>query len=268
MERDKSMSRQTTVGTVGRWMNGVFGALALFMVEGIGGCGGTPPGDFIILQNQVPNADCSIPATLGAVYRGEGLVDVRLVGDSAASAYVLFPLLQNDFPAPSGGQDVDANRIILSGFDVDVGLPPTPGDGPITDLITGLRALSPDDPDHELIQYSTLTSGSVASGGGNTASAVGVFPAELARRMRDMGVLSRTSYVWIMASVRARGDTLVGGVRSDSFKYPIRVCDGCLVEDTGVCPADVSTLGSAACYPGQDGASVCCEAASGSLFCL
>ena len=227
------------------------------------GCSGTPPGEFIIVQNQVPNADCTIPATLGTLYRGEGVLDVRLVGDGQ-SGYQLFPLLQNNFPGPSGGQTVDANRIALSGFDVDIALPPdAPPDSQITALFTQLAMSSSGGPD-PLIQYSTLTSGSVASGGGNTASSVNVFPSELAQKVRDTGELSPVNHFWVMASVRARGNTLVNSVQSDAFKYPIELCDGCLVIDQGACP--VAAAEGNSCYIGQDSGSGCCSQA-GQLFC-
>jgi hypothetical protein len=246
------MTRLTTVAR-----GAVLGTIALFA-----GCSGTPPGDFIILQNQALNSDCSVPATPGAVYRGEGVLDVRLIGDTGG--YELFPLLQNNFPPPSGGQTTDANRIALSGFDVDVEVEPDAPPSPIKDLITNFRSLDASPDNQALVQYSTLTSGSVSSGGGNTASGVNVFPAPLAKMIRDMAVLSPTNTYWVTATVRARGDTLVGGVRSDAFKYPIQLCDGCLIFNQGTCPV-MAAMGNA-CDPGQDDGTGCCTL-SGSLVC-
>ncbi|HVX98123.1 MAG TPA: hypothetical protein VHK47_24630 [Polyangia bacterium] len=240
------MIRLTTVGIVG--------ALAACLA----GCG-TPPGAFIIVQNQVPNDDCTIPAAKGNLYQGEGIVDLSIAG-----GYELFPLLENDFPGPSGGQDVDGNRIALSGFDVEVGLPASFEPGPIADLIQNLQALSPDDPKRTLVAYSTLTSGSVASGGGNTASHVNVLPSDLMAQIRDLKVLSASKSYWIEVSVRARGNTLAGSVQSDAFRYPIQLVDGRLGIDTGTC---TSTPTRSVCTPGQDGFVKCCENA-GQLVCL
>jgi hypothetical protein len=247
------MTRLTTVA------GAVLGAIAL-----LGGCSGTPPGEFIIVQNQVPAADCTIPPTLGAIYRGHGILDVRLTVDG--HGYQLYPLLQNNFPPPSG-QSVDANRIALSGFDVDVDLPPDPPPGQIKDLITMYRAAADGSPELALVHYGTLTSGSVASGGGNTASSVEAFPSQLAQRIRDMGLLSapNPNRYEVMTSVRARGDNLVGGVRSDAFKYPIELCDGCLLVDQGTCPV-AAALGNS-CAPGQDDGAVGCCTLSGSVVC-
>jgi hypothetical protein len=246
----------TRLTTVARWA--VLGALPL-----LAGCSGTPPGLFIIVQNQVPDSNCAIPATLGSVYRPSGVLDVRLTSDGS-DGYFLFPLLQNDFPAPTGGSSIDANRIALSGFDIDVDVPANPEAGPITDFIQMLRALDPSDPRHSWVQFSTVTSGSVSSGGGNTASDVDIFPGDLARAIRDLAVLSTTKHYFAMATVRARGGTLSSSVKSDAFHYPIELCDGCLIVNQGDCP--VAATGGNTCDVGQDESTGCCTV-SGSFVC-
>jgi hypothetical protein len=239
------MIRLTTVGIVG--------ALAVCLAA----CSATPPGAFIIVQNQVPNADCTIPAAKGSLYQGEGIVDL-----SIAQGYVLFPLLENDFPSPNAGQTVDGNRIALSGFDVEVGLPENFEPGPIAEKIQSL-ATSLDERERTLVAYSTLTSGSVGSGGGNTASHVDVLPGDLINAIRALGAVSADKTYWIDVSVRARGNTLSQDVRSDAFHYPIQLCDGCLAVDVGQC---TGVPAATSCTPGQDGFVRCCENA-GKLVC-
>jgi hypothetical protein len=245
------MTRLTTV--VG-WT--VLGALA-----SLAGCSGTPPGEFIIVQNQVPNADCSIPVGLGAVYRDVGTLDIRLLSDTS-DGYQLFPVLQNNFPGPSAGSTLDANRIILSGYDVDISTPTDPPVGMITDTLA-MMEMSGDPKVYGLLHYSTLTSGSVAGGGGNTSSSVNAFPRALATSLLGMG-LSRSNTYWVLASVRARGKTLTSDVRSDAFTYPIQLCDGCLMVNQGPCPV-MAGVGNG-CFIGQDGATGCCTL-NGSLVC-
>ena len=126
---------------------------------------------------------------------------------------------------------------------------------------------APDDPSKPLIQYSTLTSGSVASGGGNTASNVNIFPPALATMIRGLGVLSRTKTYWVLASVRATGNTLVGAVRSDAFHYPARgSATARLAIDQGTCSA-TTPIGTS-CIPGRGRFDRvgCCELA-GQLVC-
>jgi hypothetical protein len=255
MERDTSMSRQTSsIPSL------------LVLLGAMAGCG-TPPGAFIIVQNQVLTAMCTVPGTLGTDYRSAGTLDLRLIDSSPDSGYQLFPLLQNDFPPSTGDSKVDPNRIALSGFDIDISVPSNAPPGVLTDAFNAMQTSSETGGVDPLIEYSTLTSGSVASGGGNTASSVTIFPGPLAAKIRAMGVLSPTNLFWVIASVRARGKTLVGDVKSDAFRYPIALCDGCLVHDTGAC-ATTQTTGATGggCTPGQDGFSECCEV-TGTLTC-
>jgi hypothetical protein len=244
------------------WRLGRRAALLAAASALVAGCSGTPPGAFIIVQNQVPNSDCSIPAGLGQVYRGEGVLDVRLISQQK-TGYELFPVMQNNFPAPTGGQTVDANRIALSGFNVDVEVP-SDATGDIADLINGYRGDGAAPGDHQKVQFGTLTSGSVASGGGFTSSAVEVFPVALAIDVLNKHVLSPTDTFTVLASVRGLGKTLSSSVTSDSFTYPITLCDGCLMDDLGPCPVAASAGNQ--CYLGQDSSTGCCTQ-NGQLFC-
>ena len=73
------------------------GAIALVFI-GATSCG-DQSGQVFVVQNQVPAADsCLIPGQKTGVYQGEGTLDVALVGDTTATAYYLFPLLQNNLP--------------------------------------------------------------------------------------------------------------------------------------------------------------------------
>lgn len=257
------MTRQT----FGVWARSAIGAAAL--VTSIAGCG-TPPGQFVIIQNQVPETaggGCLIPSTLGTVYRGEGAMDVRLVRSDAQEGYVLFPVMQNNYPSPQGQSSGDPNRIALTNYQVDVTVPDDAPADEITNLVNNLRFAS-DVPD-PLVHYSAPTSGSVTSGGGNTAGAINVIPAELARRIRATGVLATKPYVWIYVQVRSVGrfDGTGSSVESDSFRYPIRVCDGCMTQNVGMCPvpSDAVSLGNP-CNIAQDGFVTCCSSGTG-LVC-
>jgi hypothetical protein len=238
----------------------VASAVALVALVPVAGCSGTPPGEFIILQNQVPNDDCSIPAGLSSVYRSTGTLDVSLIQFNIESpGYFLFPVMQNNFPPPAG-QTLDANRIALSSFNVDVDVPAVApaADDPthaIWQMISDARA-SADPKVLGLVQYNKLTSGSVSSGGGFTSSAVEVFPTELAAEIASMKILTRTQTFTALVRVRALGDTLVNPVTSDSFTFPIELCDGCLMASVGVCP--VAAPSGNLCYMGQDDATGCC----------
>jgi hypothetical protein len=254
------MTRQTASG----WKRAAIGAVALSLSGSLLGCG-LPPGQFIIVQNNVPSGGCVIPAGLGDVYRGSGDLDVRLVSGNAAG-YTIFPVVQNNLPPPTGGS-ADNNRIALSGFEVSLSLPPDVRDGAMFQLFESLKTSGPNGGPDPLIQFSTLTSGSVASGGGNTASFVDAISGELAQRMRSQGGLGRDTFAYVMATIRAKGNTTTMSVRSDAFRYPIRVCDSCLVHNMGACPVTTppSSFGNA-CNIAQDQSVDCCTSGVG-LVC-
>ncbi len=222
----------------------------------LGGCG-TPPGQFVIIQDQVPDSSCAIPATLGMEYRDSGELDVSLVFDGADTGYLFFPLMQNNFPPSTSGGD--PNRIALSSFEVDVGLPAdAPQSGKIWNLFQKLATDNAGGPD-PLIHYSVPTSGSVASGGGDTAGFVNAVPADLARMIRDTDDLTAGSFIYLMSTVRAQGKTLSSTVTSDPFHFPIRVCDGCLANNLGMCPlAQAGANTGNPCNIAQDQTVDCC----------
>jgi len=225
-------------------------AAAVAVVFGAAGCG-QPPGQFYVVHNQVPSAGCVIPADKSAPYQGEGTLDIRVPATSDA-AYVLFPLLENDMLTEGGGL-AEPNRISLSGFEVDV----TFVDGSAA-AAEQFAAMAADTSVAGLLHYQTPWSGSVAPGGGTTAAVTSAFPAETALRLRDSNVLSDHSYIRVTADVRAVGATRTGGVTSDTFRYPIRICDGCLINSITACPASGAVLTGGICNAGQDAPVDCC----------
>jgi hypothetical protein len=223
-------------------------SLGLGLAFLIAGCD-LPPHQFFIVQNQVPEDGCVI-STDGAIYRGEGVLDVRLIPDQATDGYVFFPLVKNDLPAPSAGEST-LNRIELKGFDVDImAIGPLPAN---TDAL--LKSLD----DGTLMHFRLPWSGVIDPGGGLKSAHVSVIGAELARRIRDTGDLrQKASYLQLGARVRIAGDRS-GAVMSDPFVFPIRVCDGCLVGNVESCPfAAAPTNAGNACNVAQDDVVDCC----------
>lgn len=220
----------------------------------LGSCG-TPPGQFIIIQDQVPQSGCAIPATLSDMYMDSGTLDMSLVNANADTGYLFFPVMQNNAPAAASG--IDANRIALSEFEVDLSL----GDGAPASIVNMFQK---DASVAKLIEFSVPTSGSVSSGGGNTSGTVNVVPAKLAQLMLGQSgqktLTSPADFFYLMATVRAQGKTLTQTVTSDPFHFPIRVCDGCLANDVGICPlAQAGANTGNPCNIAQDQTVDCCE---------
>jgi hypothetical protein len=253
--------RKTTFGkTIGPLTFASASALLLL------GCT-APPGQFIIVQNQVPEAGCLIPSTVGTEYRSSGRLDVALVRDLATTAYRVFPVMQNNLPAPMGGQAGDPNRIALQEFEIDVGLPDDAPEGAIKDLFKTLATSGPNGGPDALIHYRVLTSGSVASGGGYTSSGLDGVPAELARRIRLTHVLESTEFIYLTTTIRAVGKTTMKTVTSDPFVYPIKVCQECLLGHVDTCPfAQAAQDQGNPCNIAQDDVVDCCIGGNG-LVC-
>jgi hypothetical protein len=241
----------------------VVGACATMWVTSLLlGCGRTP-GQFLIVQNQSPQMNCVIPADVSALYQGKGKLDVRLVQDQALTAYYVFPLLENDLPPPTAGQSEDPNRIALSGFDVDLSIL-----GSAPPMITTLfQSLDADPNNRALLHFRLPWSGSVASGGGHTATTVDAVPATLARRIRDTGELETTAFFELEATITATGDRLAGNIDSDPFSYPVVICEGCLIANVASCPYQTAVTNQGnACNVAQDDPVDCCSQ-SGALVC-
>jgi hypothetical protein len=169
--------------------------------------------------------------------------------------------MQNNASASTGG--IDPNRIALSTFEVSLSVDDKKQTPPAS-IVSFFQT----PPRMDLIEFSVPTSGSVASGGGNTAGAVNVVTAELARDLQSKNALpSPASYFYLTATVRVQGKTLTNTVTSDAFNYPIRVCDGCLAHDLGICPlAQAGSNGGDPCNIAQDAPIDCCELGS-ALVC-
>lgn len=222
---------------------------------------GRVPGQFEILNDQVPLPDCVIPTNPG-VYQGEGTLDVAVAQPSFGSAYFFFPLIENNLPAAQTGA-IDPNQIQLSGFQVDITNIPGAGlPDPIQNVLDSAGSLA---------HYQVPWSGGVDAGGGHLSAAVAAFPVELAQNMAAAGGLGRDPSNVVQLNISALGTTNSGQrMTSDPFHFPLHICSGCLIANAGDIPAcpftTTAVLTGNACNPAQDGFVDCCTQ-NGSLVC-
>jgi hypothetical protein len=224
---------------------------------------GRVPGQFEIVQNQVPQPGCMVD-TSEMLYRGDGTLDLALIQPGAASAYLAFPLIKNNLAGSSSGGP-DTNAIDIHSFAVDISGSKY---GALPANVQALFANLEQSGDSALLHYSVPWSAHVASAGGVVATAVGAFPLGLAARIAatgDIGV-SRTSLV-VNARIRAFGSTATQDLESDPLDFPIYVCAGCLIANLAACPypGTPSNTGNP-CNVSQDNPVDCCSS-NGSLTC-
>jgi len=218
-----------------------------------GGCDeGDSGGRFFIVQNQVPSGSCVV-STTRSIYRGEGALDVDLVGASGF-AYQLFPLIQNDFPSTGGGGQPEPNRLFVRAFRVRV----EAGAGAPAKVVELMDRIAGGEGTRALLEYQQPWAATIDPGGGLLAAGVGVVPTELARQIAGLRVLGDGQTVPINVRVRAVGVRREGEVESQEFVYPIEVCQGCLIANLRPCPYAPTNIGNP-CNVAQDTAVDCCQ---------
>jgi hypothetical protein len=231
---------------VGR--TGLLGGIALGLA--LTGCSADSD-RFFIVQDQVPTASCRVGPER-TTYRGDGTLDLSLVGSDSPSGYQLYPLLQNDLPLVAEQNASQPNRLFVRGFRVRV----EPGQGAparVTQLFDKLAADG-----STLLAFQEAWSGTLEPGGGVLPAHVTVIPGELARQLRATNVLETTTFVNLTVRVRAVGRRRDGELESQEFTFPVRACQGCLVARLSPCPYTPANRGHA-CNVAQDEPVDCCQ---------
>jgi hypothetical protein len=226
----------------------------------LGACGRVP-GQFEILNDQIPASSisgCTVPVN-ATEYMGTGLLDLSIVDPGIGSAYLFFPLIENNLPS-SSGSTIDPNQIQLSGFQIDI----TPlGAAP------SISVQSVFDSAGALTHFQVPWSGGVKSGGGQISAIVGAFPIELAQQLLATSGVGSVPSLTVDLTVSALGTTNSGShMTSDPFHFPLQICSGCLATSLGPCSAlsvAPANMGNA-CNPAQDAPVDCCSN-NGALIC-
>ncbi|MFL5307901.1 MAG: hypothetical protein ACJ8F1_21970, partial [Polyangia bacterium] len=199
-------------------------------------------------------SSCTIPVA-ETVYQGTGTLDVSIVRSNFATAYLFFPLIENNLPG--AGAANDPNQIHVTAFDVDITTigSTTPG---------AQQVMASVDP--ALLHFQVPWSGGVSSSGGHISAAVEAVPVDLALQLASAGGLSSGPGLRLNLKIQARGTTNSGrSLVSDPFNFPVEVCNGCLVGNVAPCPYKPANTGNA-CNPAQDDVVDCCTL-NGNLIC-
>jgi hypothetical protein len=238
--------------------------LALTLPLALAACGRVP-GQFEILNNQIPalsSTGCMVPVN-PTQYLGEGLLDLSIVQPNFESAYLFFPLIENNLPKGSSNNAIDPNEIQLNGFLIDIKpLNPLPASQQaIADVFANAGALG-------YTHYQIPWSGGVSSGGGHLSAIVEAFPTPLAQQLAAVAGFGAQSTLTVDLQIQAQGTTNIGAqMTSDPFHFPLEVCSGCLVANVMPCPYGATPRNPGnPCNPAQDVAVDCCTE-SGQLIC-
>ncbi len=202
----------------------------------------------VILQNQVPDGNCTISGSPGNLFRSRGVMDVNSRG-----GYLFTPVVQN--VAIGDRSDPSEHLVTIQGGDIEVVFP---------EGFTGTEGI----PD---TKFTTLFSGAISPDGSTTAFGFEVLTGNFLEGVKATGNLAAdgSNFVTLVAKVSVYGEMDGGTVQSEEFNYPIDVCDGCLITDLGDCSAlPAGFVGESFACLGhiQDAFHTCCTI-GGNLLC-
>lgn len=205
------------------------------------GCAAEGAESIQILRNQAPGDECVIPTDTGGEFQPRGRIDV-----AAGSGYLFTPLVQSNVePSESAGR-----WIFVEGADVSL-------------EFVGANAPSGDFGD--LLNFRSLFSGSIEPGGVSTF-AFDVVPKQLLSQL----TVNVDDPLQVVASIELVGTLDGSDVESNTFNYPVEICNGCLTNVLGAClglDESIDIRLGGVCQTLQDGVIDCCTDDAGGLVC-
>ncbi|HUQ01774.1 MAG TPA: hypothetical protein VM261_04725 [Kofleriaceae bacterium] len=178
-------------------------------------------------------------------------LDNGLIDTASIVGYIFTPAVVNDL-VTVGDEPTGPKTIYVTHARVDIDF----YDSNFADLSV----------DPGLLRFRVPTSGSVEPNGGRSGFSFEVVPPELLAAIGDQlpvptqeAPLSRTTLDVSVTMVGTHGS---GEVVSNTFRYPVEVCKGCVAIDVGPCtgvPAGFEPALGGACGVLQDGTLECCD---------
>ena len=207
----------------------------------------------LVLRNQAPGENCLISASESDPFTPAGILDTAAA--LAGRGYLLTPLVKNISTTATA---TEAQRTIIAhGANVDLRFADQQKFG---DDINGFEQAG-------LTRFQVPFSGAVSPNGGTASFSFEVIPAQLIAAIQPkLAAFERTV---ILADVVIFGDMSGGRVESQTFTYPVDVCNGCLVNTIGDCamvPQSFEPRPGGACNPFQDAVVDCCTSGGGNIL--
>lgn len=205
----------------------------------------------VILQNQLPGEGCVVEGSVSETYLGAGTIEV-----GSPTGYQFTPVAKNFRSEElTGGFSI----AFVSGVEVDLSFE----DPTLFDAASQVE-LRNSGLTEFVVPYAAMI-----DAGGTTSFIVEILPPELLELMAETPQLADAdSSTVVYADVRLVGNLGGDDFQSNTFRYPVQVCNGCLARNLGPCDQlpDVELATGGVCNPLQDFAVDCCES-GGSLLC-
>lgn len=231
------------------------------LLAGLGACvDNSSDGAIFITKNVAPGDDCTFTSTEGELFLPHGVWSVHSPG-----GYQMFPQMTSRITATA--DQIDQRTIILQGGRVDIEF----ADAQLASELDLARLES-----EGITKFQSRFSAPLLPNGGITDGSVEL----LTRRLIDEIIAVRpgidatdgsepTFSTELLASLVVFGDLAGDEVTSQTFTFPVTLCNNCVVNIVGACPlpADAMPRSGNACNPFQDGNVDCCVEADGDLAC-
>ncbi|MBL8624657.1 MAG: hypothetical protein JNK64_25335 [Myxococcales bacterium] len=210
----------------------------------------------VILRNVAPELGCNVDPGSSSV-RTSGIIE-----DDAVTGYVFTPVVRNDLVTVEG-ENITAKSIFVSGARVTI-------DFYDPDLFTAAEQTTFDT--DGLTKFVVPSSGAIDPDGGLQTFHLEIVPTELIAKIAPkLAAMTTDATPSTVLDVRVQffGTRAGDDVSSNTFRYPVTVCHGCLTNVLGACDMlpDGEPRAGGACSPDQDGVIDCCLAADSSLVC-
>jgi hypothetical protein len=224
---------------------------AIAVAAALGACADNGDEVLLILNNAVPGEECVLSGDEEGVFRSAGLLDT-----AGGVGYQLTPLVKNTATSETA---TEAQRtVFITGARVDLRFP----DAALFDD-EELQNLA----DSGLTRFEVPQAGAISPNGSTAPFAFDIMQPPLVAALSDEldGMDDR---ILVLADVRMRGTMGGGTIESQTFTFPITVCEGCNIFNLGPCAmvGDIEPRVSNPCNPFQDGPTDCCTVAEG-LVC-
>ncbi len=197
----------------------------------------------IILQNLVPGEGCSLESG-GTAYRTQGTLDVAwYLRKNQPAYYDMYLLVKNNLlTTASAGTAVEENCIILEKARVNLDM------GSLGDYV-----------ESSLTRYEVPLALTICPDE-EKAVTVRVIPSQVVQLVASQ--INEGSTVLATAHVELVGKRGSFDIPSNSVDFPIFLCNGCLVQNMGLCSSDTipeSPKTGNPCNPSQDEIIECCS---------
>ena len=195
--------------------------------------------------------------------------DLNAVGSLAAGAfdikntsYVLSLEVNNNVVAeftPEGREVIGRHLFLYEGTDVTL----TSDDEAFNNIDVKLRQYVV--PGFGTINPSTGVGGNASK----LAATISLFPPALLQDATFRSLAARQGGFRVFASMEVFGTMDDSSLSANTVKFPIDVCEGCLLRTLGMCDQfnTMFKFAGSSCFPGQDQITECCTSPTGVAIC-